>query len=198
MAAVLGEDRVIQGVTSQGATLLGPGRLRHAGEGPTQLATRPTIGPAIEEIAYLFSRVGLAGLLTDDLDSLLWGKLIINVGINALSAILRVTNGQVAEIEPAAAVMTQAVTEAVQVAEALGIRLPNRDPIYQVRRVAAATTINRSSMLADVLRGVPTEIEAINGAVVREGRRLGLATPVNELLLQLVKAIEQSYPQRVS
>jgi 2-dehydropantoate 2-reductase len=197
LASVLGEERALQGVTNQGATLLEPGVLRHAGYGSTYLADRPYHRSDLGPIQQLFEKAGFETNVTDDLDAIVWGKLIVNVGINALSAILGVSNGRVAEIEPAAQVMEQAVAEAVAVAEAAGINLPYADPIAHVRQVAAATYPNRSSMLTDVLRGVPTEIGAINGAVVREGERYGIAAPVNGLLVQLIEAIEQSYKSRV-
>ena len=82
MAAVLGEERVVQGVTSHGATLLGPGRVRHAGGGASHLAIRPSIAPQIEAIGSLFRQAGFAIDYSDNLEGLLWGKLIINTGIN--------------------------------------------------------------------------------------------------------------------
>jgi 2-dehydropantoate 2-reductase len=197
IAAVLGEERTLQGVTNQGATLIEPGVLRHAGNGHTYLAGPPARRPELQAVQSLFTAAGLETELTADLDGLVWGKLIVNVGINALSAILRVSNGHVAEIAPAADLMTQAVIEAAAVAEAAAIRLPYPDPVAHVRLVAAATFPNRSSMLVDVLRGVPTEIRAINSAVVNEGRRLGVDTPVNALLTQLIEAIEAGYLVRL-
>jgi len=197
IARVVGEDRAIQGVTSHGATLLGPGRVRHAGTGPTYLALTPQTEARVRAVAELFSQAGFEVHLSEDLDSTIWGKLVINVGINALTALLRVPNGALVEIEPARAVMRDAVTEAVRVATAKGIQLPYADPLAQVEAVCRATAENRSSMLQDVLRGAPTEIEAINGAVVREGLRVGVETPVNALLVRLIKAVEAGYEKRV-
>lgn len=197
MADVLGEERVVQGVTSHGATLLGPGRVRHAGAGATHLATRPEIVARVQRISDLFAQAGFETHLSEDLVSLLWGKLIINAGINALTAILRVPNGMLAEIEPAGDLMAAAVAEAVQVAQAKNITLPYDDPQAQVKQVALATGSNHSSMLTDVVRSAPTEIEFINGAIVREGQQLGLDTPVNQMLVWLVKAIEATYKERL-
>ena len=196
IAAVLGRARAVQGVTAHGATLLGPGRVRHAGQGPTYIATRPSLAKRLDAIAALFQSAGFEVHLSDNLDSLLWGKLIINVGINALTAILRVRNGLLVEVEPARALMAAAVEEAVSVARAKGVALPYEDPQEQVKKVAIATGPNRSSMLSDVLRGAPTEIEVINGAVVREGAAMGIPTPVNQTLVWLVKAIESTYSER--
>jgi 2-dehydropantoate 2-reductase len=197
MAEVLGADRVVAGVTSHGATLLGPAHVRHAGKGPTHIATRPEIAEKLAHVVAAFEQVGFEVHPSDDLESLVWGKLIINVGINALTAVLRVPNGQLVEIPAAAALMAQAVAEAEAVCRAKGVTLPYDDPLGRVREVARATAANRSSMLQDVLRGVPTEIGVINEAIVREGQRVGVATPVNELISSVVRAIEDSYAVRV-
>ena len=198
MAEALGADRVVAGVTSHGATLLGPGRVRHAGCGPTHIATRPEIAARLSGVAAVFEQAGFEVHLSDDLESLVWGKLIINVGINGLTAILRVPNGQLVEIPAASALMAQAVEEAEAVCQAKGISLPYDDPLGRVQEVARATATNRASMLQDVLRGVPTEIGVINEAIVREGKRLGIPTPVNEFIVTTIRAIEGSYAARVS
>ncbi len=112
----------------------------------------------------------------------------MNAGINALSAILNVPNGELLARTEARTLMEQAANEVAAVAHAKGIALPFADAAAEARRVAAATAANLSSMLQDVLRGAPTEIDAINGAVVREGARLGVPTPANETLLRLVAA----------
>ena len=198
LAQVLGSSRAWQGVTAHGATLLGPGRVRHAGFGPTHLETRPDIAARAEQVATLFQQAGIETHLSPDLDSLIWGKLVINVGINALTAILRVPNGVLGQTAPARALMDQAVEEAMQVVRAKGIQLPYDDPFNKVHDVCAATAGNRSSMLQDVLRGSRTEIEVINGAIVRESARLGLQSPVNQALTGLVRAIEATDSARVT
>lgn len=197
IAEVLGPARAWQGVTSHGATMLGPGRIRHAGVGPTYLQMRPDIAQVAEEVATLFQQAEIETHLSTDLDSLVWSKLVVNVGINALTAILRVQNGVLAENEAASRLMGRAVQEAVAVAEAKGIKLPYDNPVEHVRSVAAATGQNRASMFQDVLRGSRTEIGVINGAIVREAAKLGLTAPVNETLTNLVQAIETTYDVRV-
>jgi 2-dehydropantoate 2-reductase len=198
LARVLGKARAWQGVTAHGATLLGPGQVRHAGRGPTHLETRPDIAGRAEQVAGVFQQAGIETHLSPDLDSLIWGKLVINVGINALTSILRVPNGKLGEMDAARALMDVAVEEAVQVARAKGIALPYDNPIQKVRDVCAATAANRSSMLQDVLRGSPTEIDVINGAIVREADKLSLQAPVNKMLTSFIKAIEASYSARVA
>jgi len=198
MAGVLGADRVVAGVTSHGATLLGPGHVRHAGKGPTHIATRPEIAAKLSDVAAVFEQAGFEVHLSDDLESLVWGKLIINVGINGLTGILRVPNGQLVEIPAANELMAQAVAEAEAVCRAKGVTLPYDDPLGRVQEVARATATNRASMLQDVLRGVPTEIGVINEAIVREGKQVGVVTPVNEFISTMIRAIEGSYAVRVS
>jgi 2-dehydropantoate 2-reductase len=196
LAEALGAERVGQAVTSLGATLLGPGRVRWAGHGETMFGAQPD--PAMAQaLADLFCAAGLPASVTDDLDALVWGKLLINVGINALTALLRVPNGALVDVPEARQLLEQAVTEAAQVAAAHGIHLPYDDPVAHVLAVARATTQNRSSMLQDVLRGSPTEIAMINGAVIREGQRLGVPTPVNALLTMLIEALDASADRRV-
>ncbi len=175
--------RALLGVTSQGATLLGPGRVRPGGDGPTHIA-----GP--DSLARLFRSAGLDATAVEPARgaSLAWGKLAVNAGINALSAILNVPNGELLARPEARTLMEQAANEVAAVARAKGIALPFADAAAEARRVALATAANLSSMLQDVLRGAPTEIDAINGAVVREGARLGVPTPANETLLRLVAA----------
>lgn len=196
LATVLGTERVGQGVTSLGGTLLGPGRVRHAGTGPTILAATPDRQRAAA-LATLLTRAGLPASVSDDVEGLVWGKLVVNAGINALTALLRVPNGALAETPAARAVLAAAVREAAAVAAARGVTLPYPDPVDHVLAVARATGANRSSTLQDVLRGAPTEIAAINGAVAREGTQQGVATPVNALLASLIEALEATATQRV-
>ena len=176
--------RAYLGVTTQGATLLGPGRVKPGGAGPTHLA-------APDWAAGLFQRAGFETLRVDtaQVDSLVWGKLVVNCGINALTAILRVPNGELLNRPDAAALMEHAARECAEVAHAKNIQLPLADPVARVREVAERTAINKSSMFQDILRGAPTEIDAINGAVAREGARLGAPAPVNETLWRLVRAL---------
>jgi len=192
VAQAVGEEQAALGVTAQGATLLRPGHTRHAGHGPTHLVrtTRQRGGVSVADVAALFNRARLETHLVNRADRLLWGKLAINAGINPLTALLRVPNGFLAENEGACRLMEAAARETAAVAEAQGIALPYPDAAQRAWEVARATAANHSSMLQDVLRGRPTEIDAICGEIVAHGRRLGIATPINEKLLQLVHTLE--------
>jgi 2-dehydropantoate 2-reductase len=197
LAAVLGEARVVQGVTSHGATLVGAGAVRHAGVGPTHLAPGASDPAAVVRLAEALTLAGFPTEVEGDVASLLWGKLVVNAGINALTALLRVPNGALADVPEAEKLMAQAVAEAAEVARAAGIPLPYPDPLARVMAVAHATASNRSSMLADVLRGVHSEVEVINGAIVREAARLGVPVPVNTMLTALMRALDATIKQRV-
>jgi 2-dehydropantoate 2-reductase len=175
--------RAFPGSTAMGATLLGPGHVRAGGTGPTHMV-------APEWAIQLFQAAGFECHRCDpgEADSLIWGKLAISCGINALTALLRIPNGELVKRPNAADLMIRAAIECAAIAHAKGIHLPFADPAARVRDVAEKTATNQSSMLQDILRGARTECDAINGAIVSEGRRLGIPTPVNEILWQLVQA----------
>ena len=120
------------------------------------------------------------------------------MGINALTAITRLKNGLLPEIEGTKALMEEAVYEAANVARACGVNLPYPDPFERVMEVCKATSGNMASMLQDVLRKKETEVAFINGAIVRKGKTQGIPTPVNSALTFLVKAIQDSYHERVN
>ena len=187
LARAVGRNRSVLGVTAQGATVLAPGCLRHAVEGKTFIATTPDQEKALQAVADLFSSAGLETTLMDNADGLVWGKLAVNAGINPLTALLEVPNGALVEEETLRQIMSAAATEVAQVAAAQGIVLPFANAASHTAEVSRSTATNRSSMLQDISRVAPTEIDAISGAVVRFGHRLGIPTPVNEFLLRLIK-----------
>lgn len=180
----LGADRAALGVTTVGATLLGPGHVRAGGEGALHLGQEKRLAPFWD----MFKRAEFELKRADNLEDLVWGKLAVNAGINPLTALLRVRNGALLELPGARDVLARAVSEVAAVVAASGGSLGMADPVGETRAVAQRTAENRSSMLQDVLRGAPTEIDAICGAVVRRGRELDVPTPVNETLWQLVRA----------
>jgi 2-dehydropantoate 2-reductase len=192
LAALLGPERVIAGTTAQGATLVGPGQVLHGGAGDTHIGSLTGgVSPALDNIAATLTRAGIPTIVDTDVTALIWGKLIINVGINALTGITGLKNGQLADYAETTAILKMAVLEAVKVADALGVTLPYPQPVAKVLAVAAATAQNRSSLLQDLSNNRLTEIDAINGAIVEAGIRLGIPTPVNQTLTLLVKTFEK-------
>jgi 2-dehydropantoate 2-reductase len=177
-------NRAFPGSTSEGATLLAPGHVRAAGAGTTHMV-------APEWVIRLFLDSGFESYRCSpqEAQGLLWGKLCINCGINALTAILRVPNGELLERPEARELMVLAAEECAAVARAKGIRIPFSDPADRVREVARSTAGNKSSMFQDILRGAPTECDAIYGTVVREAELHGVDVPVNRLLWKIMRAI---------
>jgi 2-dehydropantoate 2-reductase len=135
--------------------------------------------------------------VSENLDSLLWGKLVINVGINAMAAILRVPNGIVGRTARCEPLMEKAVSEAVRVVNALNITLPYTNPLEHVKMVCQKTARNRASMLQDILKGKPTEIGVINRAIVKKGEELGIPTPYNRFLSEIIEALEATAEHRI-
>ncbi len=197
IATQVGEMRTMAGTTAQAATLLAPGQVRHAGSGMTYLGLHKAQKAGVAQIAALFNRAGIACEQSEHIDRLIWSKLIVNVGINALAAILRVPNGVLANIPECGRLMEAAVAEAVAVAQALALDFALSEQIQKVRQVCAETSANHASMLQDVVRGKTTEVDVINGAIVAKGKEVGVATPVNALLTQIIKALEATVAYRI-
>jgi len=179
--------RAYHGTTGEGATLLGPGHVRSGGAGET-VTTAPSWTVELLQKAGFEARRCSA----EEADSLMWGKLCINCGINALTGLLRVKNGELLEIPGVRELMVQAAEECARVAQAKGINLSFTNAADQVKAIAQKTAGNRSSMFQDIIRGVPTESDWIYGPVVREGERTGVGTPVNRILWALMQAVGKS------
>ena len=196
-ADIIGEiidpDRIIAGTTSHGATMLRPGSIRHAGTGPTVIGMWSGIQKAgIRKIAYVFNKAGIVTETVDDVRNVIWAKLLVNVGINAITALTGIKNGQILDLSATKALSCAAVKEAMEVARALGVKIAD-NTVEHVFQVAEATKDNRSSMRQDVDNKRQTEISAINGAVVKEAQKLGLNVPVNQTLTALVETLQAHY-----
>jgi 2-dehydropantoate 2-reductase len=187
--------RILAGTTAHGATMLGPGNIRHAGTGPTTIgmwAGDDHEHKIAQQIADFFTHSGIKTTAVRDVRAVIWHKLFINVGINAITALTGIKNGQILDLQVTQELSRLAVEEAVAVAQAQGIKI-HKDPVANVFKVAEATALNRSSMGQDVDHRRPTEIGAINGFIVREGAKQGLNVPVNQTLTALVETLEYHY-----
>ncbi len=185
-------ENIIAGTTSHGATLLGPGKIKHAGKGKTIIGkAKGENDNKIFEIKKVLDDAGFETDISENVMEIIWSKLLVNIGINALTAILEIENGRLAEWEESEELVALAVREAVKVANNSGLQFNDEEVIEHVLEVAKATTENKSSMLQDILNKRKTEIEKINGAVVKIGKDNGIATPVNETLTNLVKIKER-------
>ena len=181
----LGLNRVALGSSTTGATLLGPGQVKAGGEGVISVERNPSLGPI--EAALRSAKFNVQ--IVDDAQSLIWGKLVINAAINPLTALLQISNGELLNRPAAREMMAELACEAAQVAKAENVDLPFSDPIAASEDVARKTAANHSSMLQDVLRHAPTEIDAICGAVVKTAQKHGINAPANWACWKLIQAL---------
>ena len=193
IAETVEPSRIIAGTTSYGATMLGPGSICHAGIGPTTIGMW-TDGAKDEAlyIANFFSESGIKTEFMDDIKSVIWDKLLVNVGINAITALTGIKNGQLLDLSATRDISRTAVEEAMVLAREQGIHI-REDAVEHVFEIAKATSPNRSSMGQDVDNKRITEIEAINGFVVREASAMGIKVPVNKTLTALIETVQSHY-----
>ena len=185
--------KVMLGITGHGATLLKPGHIRHAGWGKTFIGELDhRITDRAIRIVQMFCEAGIETEVSSNIHDHVWGKLLINVGINALTALTGFKNGQLLDYPETTRLVEKLVFEAAEVARRKGVHI-EENPIEKVRKAIEATRENRSSMGQDFDHSRETEIDAINGAVVREAQPLGIPVPFNQAVTDLVKAIEKSF-----
>jgi len=195
IAEVIAPHRILAGTTSHGATMLGAGRIRHAGIGATTIGSWAATGQGRQlagRFADFFTRAGIETEAVDEVRSVVWNKLLINIGINAITALSGIKNGQLLDLDMTRELSRLAVEEAMAVARARDIAI-KEDAVEIVLKVAEATAVNRSSMGQDVDNKRQTEIDAINGFIVNEAKKLGIEAPVNFALTALVKTLENHY-----
>lgn len=182
--------------SSEGATLLAPGHVRHAGRGQTFLGfltqKNRHANKCLQTITDKLQKGNILATVADTIQTRLWAKLFVNVGINALTAIYNTSNGQLLTSQTACKQMKRLVKEAMQIAQALDIPI-DEDPIQATLAICRQTEHNISSMLQDVRNQRPTEIDAINGAVSRLGQQLHIPTPLNDEIISQVKDKEKAY-----
>lgn len=198
IARYVGESRILVGVTSLGATVLAPGRVRHDGDGDTYVGeVSGKLTPRVTAVVDMFNEAGIRTHGSDNVMGLVWSKLLQNAGINAVSAVTRLRNGKLLEFPHATELMLRAVAEGAEIAHKKGIRLVYDDALENVKRACRLSCDKISSMLQDILKERQTEIGFINGRIVEEGKKEGVPTPTNEMLTLLIKALEESYEDRV-
>lgn len=184
LQALLGRA-VAPAVVYVAAQMAGPGHVKHHGGG--ELVIGPS--PAGEELAALFSGAGVPVRVSDNVVGELWAKLIVNCAYNALSAITQLPYARLVEGEGVSGVLRDVVDECLAVAQAAGVCVAG-DPWAAVLRIAQTMPQQRSSTAQDLARGRRSEIDQLNGTVLRQGQALGIATPVNRALHALVRLLE--------
>jgi 2-dehydropantoate 2-reductase len=198
--------KVYRGTTTMGAYLVKSGHIRHTGTGFTILGY-PLINyenegaipkyaiDKIRELTGLFNEVGIKSEYSDKIDLLLWEKIFINIGINAPASVRNITNGELVQSAEIMELMRNAITEAWKVGKAMNIPLDDNPDRYVelAYDVARKTANNKNSMLQDLINKKPTEIDFINGKIVKLAKKLGIKVPENEDLTQKITELESEF-----
>ena len=190
MQEVLGEERVVGGICFISGALSGPGAVKQTGTGPTHIGELDgTRSQRLEALAAALEPAGLNPVIDDDIMNIIWGKFVHNCAVNAVCAITDLNPGYVREVPELDEFRTCIIREAVALADAVGVELPDEDPVATIQ-AWAAQRFHRPSMMQHLDRGLPTEIDALNGYCARESARLGLSAPCNDAITRLMKGRE--------
>lgn len=195
LAGIVGGERVLAGKTYAGGTQLAPGYVEAGTRGKRTLIGEPAGGLSARAtaIAGAFSAAGLDTTVSDNIMGVAWDKLLINVATGALSAITRLTYGGLYSVPEVEACALAAVAEAMAVARASGVTLSIDNPAQAWQMASAGLPYEfKASMLQSLEKGSVTEVDYINGAVVRQGALCGVPTPVNQTLVAAIKGIEKN------
>ena len=188
LQALLGRE-VAPAVVYVAVQMAGPGHVKHHGGGELVIGA----SPASDDLAALFAEAEVPVRVSDNVLGELWAKLIVNCAYNALSAITQLPYARLVEGDGVSGVLRDVVDECLAVAQGAGVRVAG-DPWEAVLRIARTMPQQRSSTAQDLARGRRSEIDHLNGAVLRQGLALGIATPVNRALYALVKLLEDRPP----
>lgn len=188
-------NRILLAVTTEGAWKQSNTEVVHTGQGTTWIGAADPLSASESEtaqkkLAELFQLAGFHTLLSKNIISRVWQKLLINAVINPLSAILHVKNGELPHLPHAFSLMRVLFEEGADLAAALNIDL-EPDLWDQLMEVCRKTAANQSSMLQDMLAGRLTEIDAITGGLLHRAEHLGIALPAHQTVYRLVKSMEQ-------
>jgi 2-dehydropantoate 2-reductase len=193
LSEFFGGDRVLSGRTYVGGALLAPGRVQIGVAGRETLIGEldGRLSERAAEISAIFNRAGLETRVIAEIRTLIWQKLLINVAGGAICGITGLSYGQLLEVPAAVAAAAAAVEEALRVGRAAGVPLEVADPHEVLIKACAGLPYDFiPSILQDIKRRRPSEIDFINGAVVREGQKYNIPTPVNSTLVAAIKGIE--------
>ncbi|MCZ6632760.1 MAG: 2-dehydropantoate 2-reductase [bacterium] len=190
LMGVLGDHRVMAGLSFHSGDLSAPGKVLHTNSGPTYLGELD--GSQSERLLALndvMAKAEMAPVLADDIVATMWGKFVHNCGINAVCAITDLRPGNLQEVPAVDDFQTRIIEEVVALAQAKGIEISEERPVEAVKTYCS-TKFHRVSMVQHLARGRMTEIDALNGYVVRESEKLELKAPYNDALTQLIKGLQ--------
>ena len=190
IAQYVAQENVIIGTSKHNAVNLGDGRTRHSGPGVTTIGSNFKVKKRLEIVAQVLQESGLEVVVSDDIQRIIWSKLFVNLSINTFTAITETPIGFMIENKYAWDFAKRLIYEAVDVAEEDGTYFDRREVLASVRKVCEDVAGGYSSMYQDRKRGVLTEIDAINGAIVEQAKLYGVPVPYNSLIVDLIHAIE--------
>ena len=187
---VLGADRVMAGLTFHSGDLKAPGQVTHTNEGPTYLGELDkTRSARLETMCARMAEADMLPQIESDIVTTMWGKFVHNCGLNAICAITDLRPGNIREVPELDAFQTFIIEEVLALVRAKGIEIPEKRPLEAIKAYSAQK-FHRVSMVQHLKRGRITEIDALNGYVVRESEKLGLKAPYNDALTRLVKGLQ--------
>lgn len=197
---IVGKEKVIAGITAHSGMPVSPNVIRYVGGfGPLLTIGKYDKKPD-ERFNWIVEELRKTGeeiLVVDDIEQIIWKKLVANVACNAVAAITGMTSVEALACENTKEVIKMLAEEVVEVAKARGIYFEEMENIADfVYKAFAGTKDNKVSMVQDVEAKRKTEIDTLNLAIVREGERLGIDTPANRVIANLVKSIEFMYDKR--
>ena len=191
MAEVFPPDRVLHGIAELPADLHGPTSVSSHGKGALRLGGyTPAANAGAPMAVELLTKAGFETIADPDVEAAIWEKLAFNAALNSVGAVLGMTNGQVAD-SPSRRIAYAIASETAETAAAKGVRVDAQAIREKIDYALAHHRGHKASMLQDRLAGRKTEIETINGAVVRAAESLGVATPVTSVLADLIRTIDQ-------
>lgn len=189
-------ENIIIGTSKHNSVTLGGGIIRHSGTGVTTIGSNLEHNPHLARIADLLAEAGFQSAVSDDIQHIIWSKLFINLSINTFTAITETPIAYMIENSHAWDFAEKMICEAVDVAEADGTHFSYMEVLDMVHHVCEDAGKGYSSMYQDVKKCIPTEIDAINGAIVEQARRYNVPVPYNTLIVDLIHAIEGAYKYR--
>lgn len=193
IAAIVGRERTMAGKTYTGGVVLAPGHVIAGTRGKESIVGEldGRVTDRARRVADAFCAAGLATTVSDNIVGAMWDKLFINVGTGALAGITRLAYGELYRVKAIEACALEAIAEAMAVARAMGVKLATERPVDAWLHASAGLPPEfKTSMLQSLEQGLPTEIDFINGSVVRAGERAGVPTPVNRTIVALMKGVE--------
>lgn len=192
LSSIVKKNNVLGSVTFHGATSLNSSNVRHSGEGRTLVGEIDgQISERVERVKDIFIESGIKTEVSSNIIGHIWAKALVYSAINALTAILRIKNGQLIEKMESIALAKRLIDEGKIVAQAYAVQLPEEDLYDSMLEACRKTAENLSPMFQDILNARPTEIEALNGALYTMGKHKGIAVPTHQCLTDLIRLLEK-------